>query len=102
MSSNREYIRVISNDSFEFYLDRVVANQCPYLEERLRKIDRSLLVDIATILIPEVRGEILEIIIQYLHYKSKYCKFPTNEVPRFPIKPELALEVLNAAIVIKI
>ena len=67
MSSNREYIRVISNDSFEFYLDRVVANQCPYLEERLRKIDKSMLVDIATILIPEVRGEILEIIIQYLN-----------------------------------
>lgn len=102
MSSNREFIRIISNDNFEFYLDKIVACQCPYFDDKLMKIDKSLLLDIATILVPEVRGEILEIIIQYLHYKSKYCKFPTEKVPPFPIKPDVALEVLNAAICIKI
>jgi transcription elongation factor B subunit 1 len=102
MSNNKEFIRVVSSDGFEFYLDKMVAFLCPYFEERLRKIDKSLFVDIAEIHVPEVRGEILEIIIQYLHYKSKYCKYPSQEVPPFPIKPELALEVLNAAICIKI
>lgn len=102
MTSNKEFIRIISNDNYEFYLDKIVACHCPYFEEKLRKIDRSLLVEIMTIEIPEVRGEILEIMIQYLHYKSKYCKFPSNEVPPFPIKPDLALEVLNASIITKI
>ena len=102
MSSNREFLKITSYDNLEFYLDKLVACQCPYFEEKLKKIDKGLLVDIPSILVPEVRGEILEIIIQYLHYKSKYCKMPTNQVPPFFIKPELALEVLNASICIKI
>ncbi len=99
---NKEFIRIFSNDNFEFYLDKIVASLCPYFDDKLRKIDKALLVDIPTIVIPEVRGEILEIIIQYLHYKSKYSNFPTNKVPPFLIKPEFALEVLNAAVCIKI
>lgn len=99
--NQREFVKLISNDEREFLLEKYIAYQCPYFEEKLRKLDKNLS-DFPTLTINEIRGDILEINIQYLHYKSKYCKVMISQVPKFSIKPELALDVLNASILLKI
>jgi hypothetical protein len=101
MINQREFVRIIANDEKEYFLEKHIAYQCLYFEEKLRRLDKSNL-DFPTLRVNEIRGEILEISIQYLHYKSKYCKEISSKVPSFPIKPELALDVLNASILLKI
>ena len=48
-------------------------------------------------------GETIECIIQYLHYKYKYMNAKDLKViPQFVIKPNLALNVLNATLQLNI
>jgi len=46
--------------------------------------------------LPEIAGDILGKIVEYLRYKDKY-KNATGALPEFPIDPEFALELLVAA-----
>jgi len=46
--------------------------------------------------LPDIAGDILEKVIEYLKYKDKY-KNAIGSLPEFPIEPETALELLLAA-----
>eukprot|EP00699_Malawimonas_sp_californiana_P000960 EC714647.1.p2 GENE.EC714647.1~~EC714647.1.p2 ORF type:complete len:89 (+),score=10.19 EC714647.1:101-367(+) len=44
----------------------------------------------------EINGQILEKVIKYFYYKLKY-NYATSDVPEFPIQPEIATSLLEAA-----
>jgi transcription elongation factor B subunit 1 len=46
--------------------------------------------------LPEIAGDILEKVIDYLRYKEKY-RYATGQLPEFLIEPDQALELLLAA-----
>lgn len=45
---------------------------------------------------PEIRGEVLERVVQYFHHKLKYHNSRVP-IPDFPVPPELSLDMLLAA-----
>ena len=97
-----EFVVLISNDGLEFYLDRKVAALSDTLNSLIRispiekRYRRTTLNDL--------KGDVLEVVIQYLHYKSRYINtdFENNPPPPFTIDPKLALDVLKAGIALKI
>ena len=47
----------------------------------------------------KIKGEVLEILVKYLHYKFKYINAQDYaKIPQFEIKPDLGLDVLQASI----
>lgn len=56
-----------------------------------------------TFTFPDINGEVLEKVAQYLHFKFKYQQLLNQEVitkaqlPEFEIDPSMALDVLIAA-----
>lgn len=99
---DRKYMKLISNDELEFILDIRVARQCERISEELRLLEFEIKTDIPSLRFNSIRGEVLEIIVQYLHYRSRYLSTETNKVPQFRINPDLALDVLNASLYLKI
>jgi hypothetical protein len=45
-----------------------------------------------------IKGENLEILCQYLHYKNRWYTQDLSKIPKFEIPGDKALEVLKAAI----
>lgn len=41
-------------------------------------------------------GEVLEIVINYLHFRERYSADMKAQIPEFKFKPEIANEVLKA------
>ncbi|OMJ93793.1 hypothetical protein SteCoe_3114 [Stentor coeruleus] len=52
---------------------------------------------------PDIRPDVMEKVIQYLHFKFKYQQLldrkiiKVSQVPKFELEPEMALDVLIAA-----
>mmetsp|Transcript_3185 Transcript_3185/g.3883 ORF Transcript_3185/g.3883 Transcript_3185/m.3883 type:complete len:104 (+) Transcript_3185:88-399(+) len=89
------YIKVISADGMEFFMDREIAISGSVtikamLDGNFRESEDNV------IRFPEIEGVILEQVIQYLHYKKQHMK-STGVIPEFKIEPEMALELLMAA-----
>ena len=95
-----KYVCLTSNDNLEFFLQTQIANQSAYLGKELGKLQGFQ--GVRTIKLEEIKGDILEIVIQYLHYKWRYKSTALDKVPLFQIKAELSYEVLKAAILLKI
>ena len=97
-----EFIILISNDGQEFYLDRKIANLSDTLNSliRISPVEKRY----RRTTLNEIKGDVLEVIVQYLHYKSRYMNtdFEHNPPPQFNIEPKLALDVLKAGIALKI
>eukprot|EP00331_Platyophrya_macrostoma_P034086 CAMPEP_0176448114 /NCGR_PEP_ID=MMETSP0127-20121128/25547_1 /TAXON_ID=938130 /ORGANISM="Platyophrya macrostoma, Strain WH" /LENGTH=99 /DNA_ID=CAMNT_0017834915 /DNA_START=43 /DNA_END=342 /DNA_ORIENTATION=+ len=95
------FVVLVSSDECEFYLDQRVAKLCEYVSNKL-----ATMVDtgkIPRIQLENIKGETLEVVLQYLHFKSKYMNTDfTKSLPPFYIKPELALDVLNASLALQI
>jgi Skp1 family, tetramerisation domain. len=104
---NHEYVILVSSDKQEFFVDKEIANMSEVLRDKLiigktegkyRKAELN-----------NIKGDTLEVVIQYLHFKSQYIKTDFEHHPKFGngkvkfnVKPELALDVLKAAIFLKI
>ena len=59
--------------------------------------------DFYELIFDNIDGKIMEIIIEYLHYKARYLNTPIDKIPSFKIEPaELGLDVLKAAIDLKL
>lgn len=97
-----EYVILVSNDGQEFYLDRKITSLSDVLYNALRTapLDKKY----RKITLDHIKGSVLEIVIQYLHFKSRYMytDFEHNPPPPFEIEPILALDVLKAAISLRI
>jgi hypothetical protein len=66
---NREFIVITSKDEFEFVLTRQVANLCPFFRDQIKFSDNNIAIDF-------IQGDILEIVIQYLHFKNRWMTSP--------------------------
>ncbi len=96
-----EYVILTSSDKHDFYVDKEIANMSEVIRDKL--IIGKLEGKYRKAELNNIKGETLEIVIQYLHFKSRYIKtdFQRNPV-KFDVKPELGLDVLKAAIFLKI
>lgn len=83
MSRPSDYLRVTSQDGYEFYMEKTIAPKG--LPEQLPYPMR-----------------IAEKIIQYLHYRHQNIGRDLNQLPAFELDPAIALEVLRASIELKI
>ncbi|CAB9500684.1 Elongin-C [Seminavis robusta] len=90
-----QFVKLVSAEGSEFYIDRNVAVSASktlrtMLEGQFREAKDNV------IRLPEISNYILERILQYLYYQTKYSN-STGRVPEFPIEPEIALELLIAS-----
>jgi len=97
-----DYVIIVSGDGDEFYLERRIAFTSEVLEAMIRRApyDKGY----RKISLDNIKGSVLEIVIQYLHYKSRYqiTDFERTPPPKFPIEPRLALDVLKASLSLKL
>mmetsp|Transcript_1253 Transcript_1253/g.1655 ORF Transcript_1253/g.1655 Transcript_1253/m.1655 type:complete len:106 (-) Transcript_1253:1569-1886(-) len=94
-SSNPKYVKLISAEGHEFFMDRETAISSSQtirlmLEGSFKEAQEGV------IRLPDISGYILEKVVQYLHYKAQHSN-SESRIPEFVIEPELALELLIAA-----
>jgi elongin-C len=97
-SSSQEavsYVKLISAEGHEFFLDRQVAIEASktirlMLGGSFREAQDNV------IRFPDIAGYVLERVVQYFHYKAQHSN-SSNRLPTFNIEPEIALELLLAA-----
>lgn len=83
MSKPSDFMRVCSNDGYEFFLERAVVpknfpEQLPY------------------------PMRVVEKVLQYLHYRHQNVGRDLSTLPQFDLDPSIALDVLRASIDLKI
>lgn len=93
--SEKLYVKLISADRQEYFLDREVACASSttirrMLEGQFREAQERV------IDLPNIEGYILERVVRYLLYKAQYSN-SIARIPDFMIEPEVALELLIAA-----
>lgn len=94
---------IIGSDGHEFYLDEAIAELCNHFRMLLRQAKQDpKQTEILTIKFENIHGQVLEKIIQYLHYKKRYMNIPPKDLPPFSIEPGLAYKILQAAIYLDI
>lgn len=89
------YVKLISAEGHEFYLDRQVAISASntirlMLEGSFREAQDNV------IRFPDLASYVLERVIKYFHYKAQHTN-SSARLPQFVIEPEIALELLLAA-----
>eukprot|EP00816_Leptocylindrus_hargravesii_P008344 CAMPEP_0196811740 /NCGR_PEP_ID=MMETSP1362-20130617/20033_1 /TAXON_ID=163516 /ORGANISM="Leptocylindrus danicus, Strain CCMP1856" /LENGTH=102 /DNA_ID=CAMNT_0042187119 /DNA_START=43 /DNA_END=351 /DNA_ORIENTATION=+ len=93
-SDSQPYVKLVSASGHEIFLLRSIAMSSvtikamlegPFAESQESKIT-----------FPDINTQILEKVVEYLHYKVKYTD-STTRIPDFVIEPEIALELLVAA-----
>ena len=97
-----DFVVLVSVDGHEVYLERKIANLSDVLNQIIRQSPMDKKYRRASL--EFIRGGVLEVVVQYLHYKARYMQtdFEHNPPPHFEIEPKLALDVLKAAISLKI
>jgi hypothetical protein len=96
LTETTEQIKLISADDKIFYVNRDVVEVSKHLKTTLA----SSFVEGATrqIKLDNIKADILEICIKYMHYKMIYQYSAPDAREKFNIEPLKALKVLNAAI----
>ena len=89
------YVKLVSAEGHEIFLDRSIATMASatirtMLEGQFREAQDNV------IRFPGITGPILERVVRYMHYKSKYNNAGAR-IPEFTIEPEYALELLIAS-----
>jgi hypothetical protein len=97
MESNDEVhssmIKLKSGDGHEFFVDR----KCAMVSGTIKAMLSGQFAESrGEISFPEIPGNILEKLIQYLYYKVQYTN-STQRIPEFVVEPEIALELLIAS-----
>mmetsp|Transcript_15781 Transcript_15781/g.48888 ORF Transcript_15781/g.48888 Transcript_15781/m.48888 type:complete len:109 (-) Transcript_15781:34-360(-) len=87
------YVKLISAEGHEFYVDRKSANTSGTIKAML---SGQFTESSGEIKFPEISTPILEKVIQYFYYKLRYTNSQVR-IPEFNIEPEMALELLMAA-----
>ena len=96
-----DIVKIVVGDGEVFYLEKRYADMSHNIRaglgcNSLESINKEFI-------FPDIRAEIMEKVIQYLHYKFKNQQLldkgliKISQVPKFDIEPEIALDVLIAA-----
>ena len=96
-----QFVALVSNDEQEFYVDQKVAKLSEVISQKLRSASLEGGAH-PRIVFEDIRGSVLEIVLQYLHYKSKHINTFKQYLPEFYINPDLALEVVRASLALGI
>lgn len=98
----KTFVILTSSDGYDIYVDKDIANFSEVLQARLNRATWNG--KMHQVKLDDVRGEVLEIVIQYLHFKARYIDTDFNNNPEvhFDVNPELALDVLKASIILKV
>eukprot|EP00536_Pseudo-nitzschia_multiseries_P009371 jgi/Psemu1/242057/estExt_Genewise1.C_2600014 len=91
----RVYVKLVSAEGHEIFVDRAIATGASatirtMLEGQFREAQDNV------IRFPDIATSILERVVRYMHYKSKYSN-AGSRIPEFTIEPEYALELLIAS-----
>jgi transcription elongation factor B subunit 1 len=94
-SENVQYVKLVSAEGHEFFLDKEVAISSSktirlMLEGSFREAQDNV------IRLPDLAGYVLERVVKYMHYKAQY-RDSTARIPEFIIEPEVAMELIIAA-----
>ncbi|KAJ1963721.1 elongin C [Dipsacomyces acuminosporus] len=86
-------------DGYSFILDKVIAEQSSTIKNMLDMSTGGFTEALTNeITFPEIKGQILEKVCQYLFYKYRYADEGSSErVPDFDFDVEMSLELLMAA-----
>mmetsp|Transcript_23493 Transcript_23493/g.58814 ORF Transcript_23493/g.58814 Transcript_23493/m.58814 type:complete len:104 (-) Transcript_23493:9-320(-) len=95
-SGDFEIVRLVSSDGHEFVVEKKIAMVSGTIKSMLSGPGHFTETQLGVINFKEISTPILEKVIQYFHYKMKHSN-STQEIPDFPIEPEIALELLMAA-----
>lgn len=90
-------VKLISSDGKEFIVDREVAKMSGTIKMML---ESQFSESKGEIQFQEISGNILEKVVEYLHYKVKYMNVTSSQngkIPNFEIPPEIALDLLMAS-----
>ncbi|CAE8587727.1 unnamed protein product [Polarella glacialis] len=89
------YLKLVSADGHEFYLDRRIAYECDTFRKMVEK-DGFKEGQTNEIKLHTVTGKLLEKVIEYLYFKYKFTdsKVP---IPEFPIDDDVVLDLLIVA-----
>ena len=96
MSTNDkiQYVKLISAEGHEFFLDKEVAvsssETIRLMLEGFREAQDNV------IRLPDMAGYVLERVVKYLHYNAQY-RDSSARIPEFFIEPEVAMELIIAA-----
>ncbi|CAE7188655.1 ATAD3 [Symbiodinium pilosum] len=89
------FLRLVSADGHEFFLDRRIAYECDTFKKMVEK-EGFKEGQTNEIHLPTITGKLLEKVIEYLYFKYKYtdAKVP---IPEFPIDDDVVLDLLLVA-----
>jgi len=87
------HVKLVSGEGHEFFVERDVAKISKTIAAML---SGSFAESSGEINLPEISSQILEKVIQYLHYKKEHTN-STQPIPEFIIEPEIVADLLMAA-----
>lgn len=101
LNYKREYVILTSRDEYDFFLEKEIANHSDEIA-RLIKVS-AYEGKHKRVRLPNIKGHVLEVVVQYLHYKAKHNKAGFEKLAlQFQIQPEIALDVLKAGIELRL
>ncbi|RIA99492.1 BTB/POZ protein [Glomus cerebriforme] len=89
-----EYVKLISSDGFEFYIERNAVLVSGTIKNMLSSPRQFMESEQNEVHFRDITVVILEKVCQYLYYKVRYTGSQV-EIPQFQIEPNLALELLT-------
>ena len=89
-------VKLLSTDNNEFFISKSVAEMSPVIASKLKSLKKNEI----EIKLP-FDSIILEIIIDFLHYKKKYLHLE-KEKPEFIFDHKKSVEILKASLKLKI
>ncbi|CDU24527.1 related to ELC1-Elongin C transcription elongation factor [Sporisorium scitamineum] len=99
-SSSTQWVTLVSEDGYRFLVDNTTVMASPTIKTMLSTGEGGGFAEAESNTARlQIRGEVLEKVIEYLHFKTKYGAAADMDVPDFKnrIPPEIALELLMAA-----
>lgn len=98
--NSQKYVQIVSKDGHAFFLEKELAMASSALRVLLSGGGKWQETQgrIPTINLDSIRAPILEKVIQYFHYKSRYAYAdPSESIPEFKIEMEYVFELMQAA-----
>ncbi|KIS71067.1 elongin C, partial [Mycosarcoma maydis] len=99
-SAPTRWVTLVSDDGYRFLVDNTTVMASPTIKTMLSMGEGGGFAEAESNTARlQIRGEVLEKVIEYLHFKTKYSGATNVDVPDFRnrIPPEIALELLMAA-----
>merc|ERR1712166_298831 len=93
---NSKFIKLISNDDHEFYVERRATQVSGTLRAMLSGPGQFSEHDKNEIHFKGIPSHVLAKVVDYFNYKTKYTN-SAREIPEFSVEPDMALEILMAA-----